>query len=167
MKKRTLDRILSIDLYIAIATLSALIIITFIGAIMRYAFNSPFAWQKEIQIGLIIWSVFFGGSAAFRMGNHIAIDIIVDRFPEKVKKLFEIVIYVIVIVVLAYLLFCSYKMVVQLSQGNRVTDILYIPKQYIYLCIPISCFLMIVNYTICVLRKIEEGNTKKKGNEVV
>lgn len=59
-----------------------LVAVTFCGAIMRYAFNSPFAWQEEVQLMLIVWIVFFGGRYAFAAGNHCAIDVVVELFPQ-------------------------------------------------------------------------------------
>lgn len=61
MKKQPgswLERILNIDIVMAVICMSVLIIVTFLGSVMRYFFNSPFVWQEEVQIWMIIWTVF-------------------------------------------------------------------------------------------------------------
>lgn len=53
---------------------------------MRYCFGNPFVWQEEVQLALSVWVVFLGGRYAFVCGNHAAIDVIVEMFPEKYKS---------------------------------------------------------------------------------
>ena len=46
------------------------------------------------------------------------------------------------------------NLVLQFIKTNRSTNILHIPSQYIYLAIPVGCFLMIVNYIIAEIKVI-------------
>ena len=98
--KNIIHKILSLDLVISGIALIVLIILTFLGSLMRYIINKPIIWQEEVQIGLAIWVIFFGASAAFRYSNHIAIDMIVDMFPKNIQKIIEVLIAIITISVL-------------------------------------------------------------------
>ena len=69
---------------------------------MRYCFGNPFVWQEEVQLALSVWVVFLGGRYAFVCGNHAAIDVIVEMFPEKIQKAISILIAIISVIVLAY-----------------------------------------------------------------
>ena len=77
------------DVLAACGALVLLVGVTFFGVIMRYCLGDPFVWQEEVQLALIIWVVFLGGRYAFVCGNHAAIDVIVEMFPEKLQKILE------------------------------------------------------------------------------
>ena len=152
--KNIIHKILSLDLVISGIALIVLIILTFLGSLMRYIINKPIIWQEEVQIGLAIWVIFFGASAAFRYSNHIAIDMIVDMFPKNIQKIIEVLIAIITISVLLFMLINGKNLVLQFIKTNRSTNILHIPSQYIYSAIPIGCFLMIINYIIAEIKDI-------------
>lgn len=152
--KSLIRKILGLDVVISGVALIVLVVLTFCGSLMRYLMNSPIIWQEEIQIGLAIWVIFFGASAAFRYSNHIAIDMIVDMFPKSIQKIIECCIAIVTIIVLGFILINGKNLIVQFINTNRTTNILHIPSQYIYSAIPIGCFLMIVNYIIAEIKVI-------------
>ena len=152
--KNIIHKILSLDLVISGIALIVLIILTFLGSLMRYIINKPIIWQEEVQIGLAIWVIFFGASAAFRYSNHIAIDMIVDMFPKNIQKIIEVLIAIVTISVLFFMLINGKNLVLQFIKTNRSTNILHIPSQYIYSAIPLGCFLMIINYIIAEIKII-------------
>ncbi|MDO4269513.1 MAG: TRAP transporter small permease [Eubacteriales bacterium] len=146
-KPKLLVRLLNLDFILSGAAFILLVLVTFIGVIMRYLFNNPLVWQEEMQLSLVIWVVFFGASAAFRTGGHVAIEIIVDSMPAKVRYVVEILGYLVTCVVLLYLLKSSMNLVLQMVTTGRATNILRVPYELIYGAFPVSCVLMVVNYT--------------------
>lgn len=138
----------NLDVMIAGIALVILVICTFMGVIMRYFFNNPFVWLQEVQLWCFTWVVFFGGGAAFRSGSHVAIEVIVDRMPPTMKKIVEIMGYIVVMAILAYFLVYGNKLVMQLLKTGRKTNILDVPFPIIYGAFPIGCGLMMVNHTI-------------------
>ncbi|MDR1249736.1 MAG: TRAP transporter small permease [Treponema sp.] len=154
MNKR-LRRILGdLDFYIAGTVLAALILFTFFGVIMRYFINRPVIWGEEFQLFCIIIIVFFGAGAGFRTGSHVAIDFVVDLFPRKAQRVFEVIIYVITMLVFIYFALQSAVFVRQMYATKRSTDILNIPYFLTYSAFPLGCVLMMVNYTVVVYRKL-------------
>ena len=79
----------NLDIALAGLTLAVLIILTVLGVAWRYVFAQPFTWLEEVQLACMVWIVFAAGGAAFRTGNHVAIEMIVDLFPKKVQKVIE------------------------------------------------------------------------------
>lgn len=152
--KNLIHKILNIDIIISGIALVVLVFITFCGALMRYLLNNPIIWQEEVQIGLAIWVIFFGASAAFRYSNHIAIDMIVDMFPKKTQRIIECFIAIVTILILFFILINGKNLILQFIKTNRTTNILHIPSEYIYCAIPIGCFLMILNYIIAEIKII-------------
>lgn len=145
-KSKTRQWILNADLIISIAALILLVSVTFFGVIMRYALHAPFVWQEEVQLMLILWVVFFAGGAAFRTGNHVAIDMVVNLFPPKLRRVVDWVVTVLALLVLGYLVYYSCQFVLQLHSTGRTTNILKIHYWRIYMCVPVSSVLIAVNF---------------------
>ena len=145
-KVKILKAILNIDLFIAIAAATVLILITFAGVLFRYFLNSPRVWVEEVQLACFVWILFFGASAAIRNGGHVSVDVFVDMMGPKQRKAITWFVYIAVTVVLLFLLFNGYKLFLQMLAMNRRTDTLKIPSAAIYSAMPISCLLMLINF---------------------
>jgi TRAP-type C4-dicarboxylate transport system permease small subunit len=147
-KNKFLACLLNADLVIAGVMLALLIGFTFMAVIMRYVVSRPITWGEEFQLFCIVFIVFFGAGAGFRLHNHVAIDIVVDLFPKKAQKVTGAVIYVLTVIVLAYFCVHSAGYVKQMFKTERVTNLLHIPYFLIYGSFPLSCVLMIINYSL-------------------
>ena len=73
----------NLDVILAGIIGGVLVLVTFLGVIMRYLFNAPFVWQQEIQLGCFLWLSYLGAGAAFLSESHVAVDIFVDSFPRQ------------------------------------------------------------------------------------
>ena len=73
-KNKILKVISNLDIAIAAIALIILIVLTSSGVFMRYIVGKPYTWLEEIQLFCMVWIVFAAGGAAFRTGNHVAID---------------------------------------------------------------------------------------------
>ena len=74
--------LMNLDIVVASIILAILIVLTFLGVVWRYIFNAPFTWLEEVQTSCMVWIVFAGAGAAFRSGNHVAIEMIVEEHAE-------------------------------------------------------------------------------------
>jgi TRAP-type C4-dicarboxylate transport system permease small subunit len=163
LNNKALNTLLNLDLIIAGISVTVLILLTFIGVIMRYFVNNPFTWQEEVQLWCFVWVIFFGASAAFRSGSHVAIDIVVDLLPDSLKKVVDILVYFVVMAVLIYLAIHGSNLVTQLANTGRTTNILDVPYPIIYAAFPIGCVLMMINYTLITGVSLFSKKTKVEG----
>lgn len=152
-----LNKLLNLDYIIAGIALIVLVLVTFIGVIMRYFLGNPLIWGEEIQLLCFVWIVFFGAGAAFRTGSHVAIDVVVDMFPQKLKKIVEILGNIVVLVVLIYLLNKSLPLISQHLSTARTTNIIKLPYSFVYSALPIGCILMVVNFLLKTYQLIKGG----------
>ena len=135
--KKFMDILDRIEVAVASLVLAVLIGVTFVGVPMRYIFSRPFTWEEE----------FLAAPAAFRTKSHVAIEILVDALPKKIRKGIELLIPVIVYAVLIYFLFRSKDYINVMLRTNRKTPILMIPYAWIYAIAPVSIVLMLISYT--------------------
>ena len=57
-----------------------------IGVFLRYVLKSPLVAGMNFATLLLVWMTFFGASAIYKEKAHIAIEFIVNRFPNALKK---------------------------------------------------------------------------------
>jgi TRAP-type C4-dicarboxylate transport system permease small subunit len=97
---RILDT-LEVVLKAVIAILIAVIVgLTFYGVPMRYAFHQPQAWTMEVSRFAFLWLVMLGAAVVARQAGHIRIAFVLDRLPQRVRFVWEMVMS------LAMLAFC-------------------------------------------------------------
>lgn len=152
----------NVDLYISMAGLVILTLITCAGTGMRYILNAPFIWQEEVQMILVVWIVFWGASAAFRTGNHIVIEILVDALPEKIQTFVRVLVDIITAGALCFVIHVEFSRVLQLLASGRTTSILKIPQAYNYSGVLLACIFMLVNFILAEIRFLGNG---KEGKE--
>lgn len=125
--------------------LTLVIGLTTASVFARYIFNSPFAWTEEMQMLLFVWMAFFGSSVAFRYNNHIAIEVVVDAFPAKWRRIVEAVNSVLVFLVLGLVAYFEFRRGFSLIRSGRTTAMLQIPQALNYLGVAAACLFMMAN----------------------
>lgn len=148
MKKenKVLSFLGNLDILVAAVVLAVLVVLTFLGVIWRYVLSAPFTWLEEVQMACMVWIVFAAGGSAFRTGNHVAIEMVVDLMPKKLQRIVEILISIVVVVVIGYLFYQSLGFIQMFLKSGRSTSMLKIPYWLIYGIAPVSFILMIISY---------------------
>ena len=164
MKDKNRFSLWHFDFALSGLSLTALIILTSMGVISRYMLNNPITWLEEVQMMLIVWTTFMGGSVAVRMKGHVAIEVIVELFPTAVQRVLSRIVLVFVIAVLAVVAVQGVNLIAQLASTNRVTSILHIPYAMIYSAMPIGCVMMIGNLILTEGCELFRPAHKQKGD---
>lgn len=150
-----LSKLINLDVLVASVVLAILILLTFLGVVWRRAFGAPFTWLEEVQLACMVWIVFAAAGAAFRYGNHVAIEMIVDLMPEKIQKAFTVFISAVVVAVISYLFIQSIGFIQLFVNSGRTTPMLKIPYALIYGIAPVSYILMIFNYFYALIKGVK------------
>jgi len=116
----------------------------------RYVFSAPLTWTEELSRYLYIWACWFGAPVAMRRGNHVAITVLVERFPRRLSQGLALITQ---IVALFFLLELAYQGMLLAFRSHTVRAItLPIPWSMIYLAAPISATAMILETTEAIRR---------------
>ncbi|MCQ4937407.1 MULTISPECIES: TRAP transporter small permease [Anaerotignum] len=150
-----LSKLINLDVLVASIVLALLILLTFLGVVWRRVFGAPFTWLEEVQLACMVWIVFAAAGAAFRYGNHVAIEMIVDLMPEKIQKAFTVFISAVVVAVISYLFIQSIGFIQLFVNSGRTTPMLKIPYALIYGIAPVSYILMIFNYFYALIKGVK------------
>ena len=157
----------NLDTIVASIVLAILIVLTFAGVPFRYILGAPFTWLEEVQLACMVWIVFAAAGAAFRSGNQVAIEMIVDLMPKKVQKVVEVLISIVVLAVLGFLFYQSLGFIQVFLKSGRATPMLKIPYYLVYGIAPVSYVLMVISYFYAVIKgvKSEAKSANKKSIE--
>ncbi|RKQ68391.1 TRAP transporter small permease [Oceanibaculum indicum] len=98
------------------------------GVAMRYLFNQPQVWSDELASYLIVLVVMLAIAEVLRRGEHISIDLLVERLGTRVRYWVDVAGMVSVIVVAGVLIVSGWDMTAfSADMGIRSTGYLAMP----------------------------------------
>lgn len=158
----------NLDAMISGVSLTILVCITLAGVVMRKVMGQPFAWLEEMQLFFFIWTIFFGGSVAFRTGGQVSIDLIANRLKPKARRVLDMFDYIATVLILLYLCKGGYDLMMSVS--GKVTPYFKISYTFIDMAAPIGIVLMILQYTLMIVKEFKgswkmSDDSAKKGDE--
>lgn len=101
-----------IEVLISIA-LAAMIILVFTNVILRFIFDTGFAWSEEVARISFIYLVYLGSIEAMRDNRHLLIDSVLIRLAPTAQKLLYTLIQGLIIWLMSSLTIGSYGLMLQ------------------------------------------------------
>jgi TRAP-type C4-dicarboxylate transport system permease small subunit len=144
------------------------ITITVVNATCRYALGFTFAGSDELVIIGFGWAVFPGAAAAFRRKMHMGIDVLINMFPEKIRRITEFCLSVFIAIINAYLTFLGFYLATHAWQ--KIMPATRIPYFYLDMAFVVG-FAFMTWYSLCNVyenivsskRYYDNTNNKKEG----
>lgn len=137
-------------------------ILVIMNIFLRYVMKTGVYWTEEVVTGLFVWAVFIGSAAGFKRHKHIGVDFLVSKLPDGIRKIVNIIVDIILILINGYL---SYLSVIYVKSSYlKPTPVLGISSVWISSSLVVSLFLMTI-YSIVFLIKTIQGKEKVVGGE--
>lgn len=111
--------------------------------VARYIFNSPLSWSEELSRFMFVWSGFLSISYCIKKGIAIRIEQVVDFFPKNVKKIFDIVVSIVLIVYFVYLIPYAYDFLYAAVKTGQLAPAMQIPMSLVYVS-PLLGFILAI-----------------------
>jgi len=108
------------------------------GIINRTFLDFSLLWVADVTTIAVAWMLALGMSVAVYKKVHITIDFVKNKFPQKGKKILEIIMTLIMIAFLIILIFSGWKTTVMKMRIHFV--VLYIPTAYAFMALPVFAF---------------------------
>ena len=153
------DKCLSmIENAVIILGLSAMFLILLAQVIMRYVFSRPLTWSEEAARFIFVYASFIGISYAYRQKGHIRMEVVVNLFPQAVRRGLEVLINLGTIALFCYMIPFSFRFI-GIQAGVKATAT-HIPMSIVYTALPLGMALSCVRLLISSLRIVwgEEEN---------
>ncbi|MBD8014616.1 TRAP transporter small permease [Planococcus wigleyi] len=120
-----------------------MVLLVFFQIVSRAMFSTSFSWTNELARYMMVWLAFLGGGIAFQHNAHIGIEAIVERFSVRWQKFIQLAVMVICISFFIILIVTGLEFTT--SSMTQSSPALNIPMGLVYLALPISGILQILN----------------------
>ena len=121
---------------LAMAAILLMTIFIFLGAVSR-AMGHPFSWTTDLGTFMLAWATFLGGDIAFREGRLANLDILLGKLPVRVQKVIGSIIYAIVLVFLACLVYYGAKLTYS-SRFRTFNGVQGFSYSWVTMCMPVT-----------------------------
>lgn len=116
--------------------------VIFFQVIMRFVFNNSSAWSEELGKFIFVWISWLGISIGHRRKEHIKITLLIDRLPDKLRIVFEMISETILIIICGITMY--YGILMTTIQKNVPYAGIKISTSWGYLSLVIGCGLFII-----------------------
>lgn len=129
-----------IEAVISGAAFVGLITITSINVFVRILLLKTIPWTEEVSYLLFNWAVFFGACTLYSRQGLIAIDVVVDHLPDKVRHVARAASFALVFVMCVILVIWGLQF--SINAWSRPSSFLKIPYFFFDISVPISAAIM-------------------------
>ncbi|MED4128698.1 TRAP transporter small permease [Shouchella miscanthi] len=147
--------------YVSIALFLSLLLIVVIQIVSRY-FPFDFIWTEELSRYLFVYSMVTAAPLALRKQEFIRIDMLILALPEKVQKIYEGII-ALVILLFSIVLFIYGIHLTQLG-ADFYAPTLGIPMTYAYSAVPLLGLLFMIYSVVYVVDRYQ-ATVDEKGDD--
>jgi C4-dicarboxylate transporter DctQ subunit len=148
----------AVEVSILVFCVASLGILLITNVFARTFFQSIY-FAEEVSKFLVMLTTFTGVSYAVRKARHIRMGAFLDAMPEKMEKMFIIIISIVSAVVMGIMTWFSYKYLMNAMDMGHMTPALRVPKWTFYVIIPIGFGLACIQY----IRTVIKNFTEKEG----
>lgn len=96
------------------------IILTY-EVVCRYFFNSPTIWAQETATYLYMWTMLAAASYTLQEGKHVAVDLVLERMPPRVRSMLEVATSAIGVAFCAIVSVQAYEMIAATVRFGKVS----------------------------------------------
>ena len=114
------------------------------GVLTRYVTEQPAAWSAEVATLAFAWSVFFGASACIKYRMHPTIDLLVNRFPPRLRGLVGLLNHLLVLGFCGFMVWFGTRFAI--DAWDSPSAVLRFPLTWLYGPVAFCFALMIVRY---------------------
>ena len=124
--------------------LFGMMLLTIFDVIGRYVFNSPITGAFEITEAMMVTMVFFFIGYAQAKKSHVAVDLVVNLLPEKLRVIIDIITHTLSLLMMILIAWMSMLRWLELMRIKEYTAILHIPVSPFLLILALGCFVFCI-----------------------
>ncbi len=140
-----------------IVIMTAFIFVILLGTFCRYTQIAVLRWPDEAARYLMIWMAFIAAGTAARHGGHFAVQLVYAFAPKRFHAFFLILQCVLVDLLMLFLLHLSVNIIRKQMFMKQVSPAVGVPMWFMYLAVPVGCFLIMVQGTLRTIDIIKSG----------
>jgi TRAP-type C4-dicarboxylate transport system permease small subunit len=126
--------------------LIGLVLTVALQVIFRYTIHFSAPWTEEVARFLYVYLTFIGSAIVMKEGNHIVVDVLLNRLPLSIRRWVGMLIQVSILVFLIEFIVGNMQMTAINSQVTAASMI-WFKMSYLYLGMNLGAILMAI-YTV-------------------
>jgi len=130
-------------------------------AVGRYVFNRPIVGVLEITELMMVFIVFLAFAYVESKNGHVRVDLILSRFPRKVRPYIECLVTVISLGTIGIIAWQSVLYSLELQQGGNITASLGIPVSPFLLVVAFGCSLFCLQLILKLIYFVNQARNGK------
>jgi len=128
--------------FLLIAMIVAVFSEVLLEVFFRYVLHKPLSWGGELSQTILVWITFIGAATALFRGEHMTIDLLVQRLSsDKVKRALRL--FTLLVLGAFIVLGANAGWTVVERTWRMRTTAMQIPAGILYLAFPVGCLLML------------------------
>lgn len=159
MLKRFLSKLTKILEFFTAASMGVLVLDVSWQVITRFILKSPSDFTEELATFLMIWVGLLGAAVAYNRKAHLGIDYFVSKLKPRARFISEGIVFLLVFFFsTSVLLYGGIQLVFETFSLGQVSPALGLPLGFVYLCVPISGFFLMlysIEYLIETIKNIK------------
>jgi C4-dicarboxylate transporter DctM subunit len=128
----------------AVALMALFALIMLVSVVFRYVLNDSLSWGDELATILFGWAIFLFIGSAYLHGEHVSLDMLVDRLSVDVQRRVSVVAEGLSGGFLLTLLIASVSAMKIVAKSH--TDALQLPLTVHFAAIPVASVIMLVHW---------------------
>lgn len=126
----------------ATAATSVMCTAALLGVISRYIMRSPFGWTEALARYFMIIMGLFGMTLVLDKRENVKVDFLFLRFNIVLRKIFEIIYDILIIVFILILIYKGYFYAIE-GLGQRAENLPF-SMMYVYIFLPLCATVMLI-----------------------
>lgn len=122
----------------------------------RYLFESPTKWVNELSTFMVVVAIYLALSGAELMGEHIRVDLLVDRLNETAQGILQFIVRLATLFFLFYLTWGTIRHVIDSLVYSEVT----VTMKWPFFPVKVICAIGLILFSLQLIVNMVEGFTK-------
>jgi TRAP-type C4-dicarboxylate transport system permease small subunit len=123
-------------------TVVALTVIVSLQVFNRFVLKTPLAWSEDLAMLLFQWVVFLGAALGVKRVRHFGIELVVQRFPERMRHWVELLTPVVMAIVALVMVVQGWTLLT--FNRNRTFPTMDLTYTWAFLPIPLAGALILI-----------------------
>jgi TRAP-type C4-dicarboxylate transport system permease small subunit len=114
-----------------------------LGVFARYVLGFGAQWPEPIAIMLMVVFTFLGAAASYRAGAHIAVGMLTDRLPARLRRQCAVLVDLFMACICLFVVVYGSKLCLG-TMGQTLAELPWLPVGLTYAPLPLGAFLTLV-----------------------
>ena len=156
---KLLDRLIEAACAVAVVALTVTVSLQVFN---RFVLKTPLAWSEDLAMLLFQWVVFLGAALGVKRMRHFGIELVVRKFPERMRHWVEVLTPVVMAIVALVMIVQGWTILT--FNRNRTYPTMDLTYTWAFLPIPLAGVLILIYLVQLEIRRWSGGSHGEGGH---